>query len=88
MANTNKKYTYVSTSRYDDSIPNNNFPEETDYIVTDGIFDFEDFLKDNDVNFEEDEKTKGFYWVLNDADERTGAAFFVLKIEDTDLDLV
>jgi hypothetical protein len=84
----NTKITFVSTSEYNDSIPNNNFPEETEYIITDGVYDFEDYLRDNGVNFEEDENTEGFYWVLDDDDKRTGAAFMILKIEDTDEDLI
>lgn len=84
-----KRYIYKFASRYDENEPNNGFEEETDYVDTDGIYDFEDWLHDNGINYEEDENCKGFYWVLADYEvedketgereyPRTGAVYMVI----------
>ena len=79
----NTKITYKFTSFYDDSQPNNNFPEETDYIITDGVFDFADYLENNNIYFSEDDDCSGFFWVLDSCGQRTGAAYQVLSEEPT-----
>lgn len=82
----NTKITFRFTPDYDESKPNNNFPEETDYIVTDGVFEFSDYLENNNVYFSEDENCEGLYWVL-EYGERTGAAYQVISVEPTDEEL-
>lgn len=84
----NTKITFNYTNKYDDGIPNNNFPEETQHIITDGVFDFEDWLINSNIYFEKDDKTDGFYWVIDpETEERTGEAYFVLREEPTSEDL-
>ncbi len=46
----NKKYTYVYTGHYDPSIVANNFGCESEYIITDGDYDFCDFMKEQVIN--------------------------------------
>lgn len=79
----NNKITFVWARNYDQSQPNNGFGEETDSIVTDGVYDFEDWLSDNDVPFEEED---GVYFVIDEDDERTGEAYMVVSEEPTDED--
>lgn len=84
----NSKITFTYTDDYDENVPNNNFPEETeDIVVAKGEYDFEDYLRDNGVNFEEDEKCEGFYWVLDEFNERTNQAYMIIKTENTYEDL-
>ena len=82
MANT--KISYKWTNNYDENEPNNGFGCETEYIVTDGVYDFEDFLADSDVIFNEE---NGVYFVLDEDFERTGEAYMVISTEETDEDL-
>lgn len=82
MANT--KINYKWTNNYDENEPNNGFGCETEYIVTDGVYDFEDFLADSDVIFNEE---NGVYFVLDEDFERTGEAYIVISTEETDEDL-
>ena len=85
----NMKITYKFAQNYDQSQPNNGFSEETDYIITDGVYDLEDYMRDNEVYYEEDEDTEGLYHVLDSpGGERTGAAYTVIRTEQTDEDLV
>jgi len=79
MANT--KINYKWTNNYDENEPNNGFGCETEYIVTDGVYDFEDFLADSDVIFNEE---NGVYFVLDEDFERTGEAYIVISTEETD----
>lgn len=58
--------------------------EELDSIVTDGIYDFSDWLSDNGVRFEEE---NGLYYVLNEYDERTGETYQVISEELTEEEL-
>jgi hypothetical protein len=81
----NKKYTYRWTQNEDYSKPNNNYDEETDYIITDGVHDFADWLRDSEVNFEQNGDK---YYVLDECEERTGEAYLVISEEDTEEDLV
>ena len=81
----NKKYTYRWTANEDYSIPNNNYNEETDYIITDGVYDFADWLKDNEVNADQDGDK---FYVLDEFNERTGEAYWIINEEDTDEDLI
>ena len=81
----NKKYTYRWTANEDGSKPNYNYDEETDYIITDGIYDFSDWLTDNEVRFEQEENT---YYVVDEFGEKTGEAYWVINEEDTDEDLI
>ena len=81
----NRKYTYRWTANEDYSIFNNNYSEESDYIITDGVYDFSDYLRDNGVNFEQDGNT---YYVLDECEERTGEAYLIISEEDTTEELV
>ena len=83
MANT--KISYKWTNNYDENEPNNGFGCEAEYIITDGVYDFEDFLADSDVIFNEE---NGVYFVLDEDFERTGEAYIVISTEETDEDLV
>ncbi|MBO5449797.1 MAG: hypothetical protein J5994_10810 [Ruminococcus sp.] len=82
----NTRINFRYTDNYDEAIPNNNFPEELDSIITDGVYSFEDWLMDHDVKFKEDSDCKGFYWVTEDG-KRTGEAYFIHSEEPTDEDL-
>ena len=73
MANT--KITY----RWNDN-------EETDYTITDGVYDFSDWLYDNGVYYEFDEEWN-IYYVLDDNGERTGEQYSIISIEPTEEDL-
>lgn len=81
----NTKYIYRWTPDEDYSKPNNNYNEETDYIITDGIYDFSDWLQSYDVRFEEED---GTYYVLDENGDRTGEAYWIINVEETDEDLV
>lgn len=84
----NMKITYAYAQNYDLSKPNNGFCEETEHIVTDGVYDLEDYMQDRNVYYEEDEDTDGLYHVLDSlGGERTGAAYMVIRTEPTDEDL-
>lgn len=75
----NSKITYRWTSDID------NFPfGDPDHIYTDGVYDFGDYLSDSGINFEVDDHAPELYWVLDEFDERTGEAFLVISVEDTD----
>ena len=78
----NTKITYKWTNNYDESQPDNGFLEETDYIVTDGVYGFDDYLSDHGVQFEnEDDDT---YFVIDEDGDRTGEAFFIISETPTD----
>ena len=62
----------------------NNSPE-TDYIITDGIYDFADWLSDNGVNAEKDGDT---FYVIGSNGERTGETYTIIREEPTDEDLI
>lgn len=80
----NNKITFRFTARYDESQPDNNFEATADCIVTDGQYDFSDFLSDRDVNFENE---GNYYFVIDDDGERTGEAYWITREEPTDEDL-
>lgn len=85
----NMKITYVFAQNYDQSQPDNGFCGETEHIITDGVYDFEDYMQDRGVYYEEDEDTEGLYHVLDSpAGERTGEAYMVIRTEPTDEDLI
>ena len=79
----NNKITFTTTTNYNEAVANNGFNQESDYIITDGVYDFSDYLKDNDVDFIQDGNT---YFVIED-EEKTGAAYQILKEEPTDEEL-
>lgn len=81
----NTKFTYKWTPDEDYSKPNYNYNAETDYIITDGIYDFSDWLQSYNVRFEEDD---GAYYVLDENGDRTGEAYRIINVEETDEDLV
>ena len=84
----NTKITYAFAQNYDVNLPNNGFNEETEHIITDGVYDFEDYMQDRGVYYEGDEDTEGLYHVLDSlGGERTGAAYMVIRTEPTDEDL-
>lgn len=80
----NTRINYKWAKEYDDSKPDNGFSCETDSIVTDGFYNFSDFLSDNGVMFEVDEKDEDFYFVVDDEGKRTGEVFMVISTEETD----
>ena len=85
----NVKITYTFAKDYVLSKPNNGFCEETDHIITDGVYDFKDYLQDNNVYYEEDDECEGLYHVLDShGGERTGEAYMVIRTEPTDEELV
>lgn len=84
----NKKFTYRWTSNEDYSIPNNNYAEETEHIITDGVYDFEDWLSDSlykmyagNYTYERDGDK---YYILDGCNERTGEVYWLINEEDTD----
>lgn len=83
----NKKYTYRWTANEDYSKTDDKFTEETDYIITDGVYDFEDWLNDNvpDYRIERDGNT---YYLVDVNGDRTGEAYWVIREENTDEELV
>lgn len=84
----NMKITYSFARNYDLRKPNNGFCEETEHIITDGVYDFEDYMQDCGVYYEKDEGTEGLYHVLDSlCGERTGEAYMVIRTEPTDEDL-
>lgn len=85
----NEKITFEHTLKYDDSKPNCNFSEETDDIIVASPFDFGDWLDNNNVPYEVDDKCDHLFWVLTDyfPQERTGEAYFITKREPTDEEL-
>ena len=88
MANT--KITYLHAEHFDKGAVNCGFGEETDYIITDGVFDFGDWLDNNNVPFEYDE-AEGVYFVLEKDvkdPERTGEAYMITSTEQTDEELI
>lgn len=85
----NTKITYAFAQNYDKSQPDNGFCGETEHIITDGVYDFEDYMQDRNVYYEEDEDTGGLYHVLDSpGGERTGEAYMVIRTEPTDEDLI
>lgn len=77
----NKKYIYRTTAKEDYSKPNNNYNDETDYLVTDGVYDFSDYLSDCGIAAEQvDDKL----YVINEDGERTGEVYWIISEEDTD----
>lgn len=82
----NTKITFRWTACEDKSKPDNNFSIETDYIVTDGIYDMEDYIRDQVIKWDgRDVECEGStYYILDDEGERTGEAYWVTKVEETD----
>lgn len=80
----NNKITYKYTNNYDESTHDNGFGCDTDYIVTDGVYDFEDYLQDNEVRYEVD---SDLYFIVDQDGERTGEAYMVVSEEPTDEDI-
>lgn len=74
MTNTNR--TWI-TYRWNDN-------NDVDYIITDGLYDFGDWLNDNGVTHEQDGDV---YYVLDDCGKRTGETYTVISEEPTDDDL-
>ena len=81
----NNKITYKFTNNYDKSTLDNGFGCEADYIITDGVYDFGDYLADNEVRYEVD---GDLYFVTDQDGERTGEAFMIIGKESTDEDLM
>ncbi len=72
---TNIKILYKWTYDYNESEPDNGFLAETDYIVTDGVYGFGDYLLDRGVQFENEDD---IYYVVDDDGDRTGEAFMIV----------
>lgn len=62
----------------------NQYSEELDSIVTDGTYDFEDWIRDSNFAVERDGDC---YYILDGCDERTGEMYQVISEEDTEEDL-
>lgn len=79
-----KKYIYRATPNEDLSKPNNNYWEETNEIITDGIYDFEDWLRDNiyDNYSVEYDESRDTYYILDGCNERTGGAYKIVSVEE------
>lgn len=82
----NTKITFRQTNNYDPSKPDNNFSIETDYIITDGIYDMEDYVRDQVINGDgrDFEREGNTYFLLDWEGNRTGEAFWVVSEEPTD----
>jgi transcriptional regulator with XRE-family HTH domain len=81
----NTKISYRWTACEDKSKPDNNFSTETDYIVTDGVYDMENYIRERVINGDgRDIEQDGDTYYITEDGERTGEAFWVTKIEDTD----
>jgi hypothetical protein len=78
----NTKITFRWTKNEDMSKPNNNYNEETEYIIVGEDYDFADWLQDNDVDAEEE---SGTFYVLDDDDERTGEAYQIVSTEEVEV---
>jgi hypothetical protein len=66
----------------------NQYSEELDSIVTDGVYDFEDWIRDSicrmtDGNFAV-ERDGDCYYILDGCNERTGEMYQVISEEDTE----
>lgn len=80
----NKKYNYRFYKNYFE----NNYSEEIESIVTDGVYNFEDWLRDNINRFNdnytvEHEDNNDAYYILDGCNERTGEMYVVISEEDT-----
>lgn len=83
----NTKIIYKWTGAYNENMPDNNFESETNFIITDGIYDLTDYIRERaEKDFEEDDQCEGFYWIVEDG-ERTGEAYMVVAEQATDEDL-
>lgn len=81
----NKKINYRFSAHFDINEPDWDLEAESDFIITDGVYDFADYLRDRDVDFEiEDER---FYFVLNGEGERTGECYVITGEENTEEEL-
>lgn len=85
----NTKITYRHANRFDPAQPDCGFAAETEYIVTDGDYDFADWLTDNDVANDYD-KTQDIYFVVDNAGDRTGEAYQIVSTEaaKTEIELI
>lgn len=81
----NKKYIFRATANEDYSKPDNNYNVETEYIITDGVYDFSDCLNDLGVAFEQVNDT---FYLVDETGERTGEAYLIISVEDTDDELI
>jgi hypothetical protein len=66
----------------------NQYSEELDSIVTDGVYDFEDWIRDSicrmtNGNFAV-ERDGDCYYILDGCNERTGEMYQVISEEDTE----
>lgn len=80
----NKKITYRFSAHFDKNLPDWNLEAESNSIVTDGVYDFADYLSDRDVDFEVEGER--LYFVVNEG-ERTGECYVITSESDTDEEL-
>lgn len=80
----NRKYTYVWTPREDFNIPGNNYGE-TEHITVIPPYDFMDWLNDSGAQAEQDGNT---YYILDIGGDRTGEAYLIISVENTDENLI
>lgn len=83
----NKRINYRWYSNYME----NQCSDELDSIVTDGVYDFEDWIRDRiyrmtDGNFSV-ERDGDCYYILDECNERTGDMYRVISEEDTEEEL-
>lgn len=72
----NKKYTFTVENTM-------GYSTETDYIITDGIYDFYDYLNDR-IGGEFEIVENGTEYNLYDDDDELVETYHVIKVEDTD----
>jgi len=83
----NVKYTYKWTEREDCTLPNNNYSDQTEYVIVEPPYDFADWLNDNldrngsDGRAAQDGDT---YYIIDSDGNRTGEAFLVISETETD----
>ena len=83
----NKRINYKWYANYME----NQYSEELNSIVTDGVYDFEDWIRDNiyrvyNGNFAV-EREGDMYYILDGCNERTGEMYQVISEEDTEENL-
>lgn len=80
----NTRINYKFAKKFDMRKPDNGFNCETEHIVTDGVYDFEDFLRHHGLSFEKD---GNYYHILDEDGERTGEVYLVISEEKTNEEL-
>ena len=71
---------YRWTAKEDKGQSNNNYSEETEYIIVEDDYSFSDYLDDNGLigKYEQDGNT---YYIIDEDGERTGEAYQIISAE-------